>query len=84
MPKVPGVYKQDMATPPKTSSSKSISAFENKSRNSVDFNVGHLRKDSGQKQPITQKLSFENKIRKFMDKSDTDKELEEKVKMRLK
>lgn len=32
----------------------------------------------------TDKSSFENRIKKFMEKSDVDKELEEKVKQRLK
>lgn len=68
--------------------------YESRSKNSIDFHssnykdasvMGHKKNqfdlERGEK---TEKSGFESKVRRFMEKSDIDRELEEKVKQRLK
>lgn len=78
------------SSPPKGTSSKSVFEYENKARRSIDnkSTKKQEKQKSHRKNPSdlekTEKNSFENRIKKFMDKSDVDRELEEKVKLRLK
>lgn len=58
-----------MNTPPKAVSMKSINGFDINSRHSVDIKT--VNKSS--KKQSGNKSAFENKIRKFMEKSDNDR-----------
>lgn len=69
-----------MARTPKKVGPKSSKDFENKSqRNSVDEpSYSHKMIKKGSKGP-----GFDKKVKMFMDKSEIDRDLEEKVKRKL-
>ena len=91
LPKVPIYHHQDkisthknIKTPPKTSATKSVHDLESHERRSLDGSMSPYNQNRDTRGLAGKRAEqFERNIRKFMESTDTDRDLEEKVRRRL-